>query len=49
MNKFIGVGNLTKDIEVRMTTNGVAVLSNALAMRNDFKNAKGEVFSTKNI
>lgn len=46
MNKFIGTGNLTKDIEVRMTTSGVAVLSNSIAMRNDYKNAKGEYDST---
>ena len=46
MNKFIGVGNLTKDIEVRMTTNGVAVLSNSIAMRNDYKNANGEYDTT---
>ena len=46
MNKFIGTGNITKDIEVRMTTGGVAVLSNSIAMRNDYKNANGEYDST---
>ena len=42
MNKFIGVGNLTKDGELRSTESGKTIYSNSLAMRNDFKNKDGE-------
>ena len=42
MNKFIGVGNLTKDGELRSTESGKIIYSNSLAMRNDFKNKDGE-------
>lgn len=42
MNKFIGVGNLTKDGEFRSTESGKSVYNNSLAMRNDFKNKDGE-------
>ena len=41
MNKFIGVGNLTKDGELRSTESGKIIYSNSLAMRNDFKNKDG--------
>ena len=42
MNKFIGVGNLTKEGELRSTESGKIIYSNSLAMRNDFKNKDGE-------
>ncbi len=42
MNKFIGVGNLTKDGELRSTESGKSVYNNSLAMKNDFKNKDGE-------
>ena len=42
MNKFIGVGNLTKEGELRSTESGKIIYSNSLAMRNDFKNKYGE-------
>jgi single-strand DNA-binding protein len=47
MNKFIGTGNLTKDIELRYTTtSSIPVIQNSIAMRNDFKNANGEYDTT---
>lgn len=42
MNKVILSGNLCKDIELRYTTTNTPVVSNTIAVRNDFKNAKGE-------
>lgn len=42
MNKFIGTGNLCKDIELRYTTSNIAAVQNTIAIRNDFKNANGE-------
>ena len=42
MNKFIGIGNLTRDIEVEMTSTNKIFLKNSIAIRNDFKNADGE-------
>lgn len=42
MNKVILIGNICKDIEIRYTTNGIAVIQNSLAVKNDFKNANGE-------
>ena len=42
MNKVILNGNLCKDIELRYTTTNTPVVSNTIAVRNDFKNAKGE-------
>lgn len=42
MNKVILNGNLCKDVELRYTSNNTAVVSNTIAVRNDFKNAKGE-------
>lgn len=41
MNKIIISGNLCKDIELRYTTNNVAVIQNSIAVRNDFKNKDG--------
>lgn len=42
MNKIILSGNLCKDIDLKYTQNNVPVLSNTIAVRNDFKNANGE-------
>lgn len=42
MNKVILSGNLCKDIELKYTTSNVAVVSNSIAVRNDFKNNNGE-------
>ena len=42
MNKVILIGNICKDIEIRYTTSGTAVIQNSLAVRNDFKNANGD-------
>jgi single-strand DNA-binding protein len=41
MNKIILSGNLCKDIEVRYTTTNKPVVSNTIAVKNDFKNADG--------
>jgi single-strand DNA-binding protein len=45
MNKVILNGNLCKDIELKYTQNNIAVVSNTIAVKNDFKNAKGETES----
>lgn len=42
MNKFIGIGRLTKDVELRTTNSGKSVMSNSIAIRNDYKNADGD-------
>ena len=42
MNKVILNGNLCKDVELKYTTTNTAVVSNTIAVKNDFKNAKGE-------
>ena len=42
MNKFIGIGRLTKDTELRYTTSNVAVAQFSLAVNRDFKNQQGE-------
>lgn len=43
MNKVILSGNICKDIEVKYTqSNNVEVVSNTIAVRNDYKNANGE-------
>ena len=41
MNKVILSGNLTKEIEVRYTQNGKAVVKVGLAVTRNFKNAEG--------
>lgn len=46
MNKVILTGNLCKDIELKQTTNGRTVVSNAIAVRNDFKNKDGKYDTT---
>lgn len=42
MNKFIGIGNLTKDVELSTTTSGVSVGKFTLAIGRRFTNAEGE-------
>lgn len=42
MNKFVGIGNICKDIELKSTNSGKYVLQNSIAIRNDYKNASGE-------
>lgn len=41
MNFTFHIGRLTKDPELRRTSNGKAVATFSLAVRNDFKNADG--------
>lgn len=42
MNKFIGIGNLCKDIELKYTSNDKTFIQNTIAIKNDFKNINGE-------
>ncbi len=42
MNKVIISGNLCQEINVKYTKNNVPVISNTLAVRNEFKNAEGK-------
>lgn len=42
VNKFIGIGNLTKDPEVRYMTNGEAVANCSIACNEKFKDKNGE-------
>ena len=42
MNKIILSGNLVKEIDLRNTGNGTSVVQNTIAVKNDYKNAKGE-------
>ena len=42
MNKVILSGNLTKEVEVRYTQSGKAVVKVGLAVTRNFKNAEGE-------
>ena len=42
MNKVVLIGRLTKDVEVRYTTNEKVVAMFSLAVNRDFKNQKGE-------
>ena len=42
MNKWDGIGRLTKDPEMRYSQSGVAVTSFTLAIDRKFKNAQGE-------
>ena len=42
MNKVVLIGRLTKDVEVRYTTNEKVVAMFSLAVNRDFKNPKGE-------
>lgn len=42
MNKIILIGNLTKDPELKTTTNDLSVVKFTLAIPRKFKNAQGE-------
>lgn len=42
MNRFVGVGRLTKDVDLRYTQNGVAVANFTIAINRPFKNQQGE-------
>lgn len=42
MNVVILIGNLTKDNEVKMINEGMAVLKNTIAVQRQFKNKNGE-------
>lgn len=42
MNRFVGIGHICKDIELKSTNSGKCVLQNSIAIRNDYKNANGE-------
>jgi single-strand DNA-binding protein len=42
LNKWIGIGRLTKSVELRYTPNGNATCSFTLACDRQFKNAQGE-------
>jgi single-strand DNA-binding protein len=42
MNKVLITGNLCRDIEIRQTQGGKAVISNCVAVQRDFKNANGD-------
>ncbi|RQW19878.1 single-stranded DNA-binding protein [Bacillus sp. C1-1] len=42
INRFIAVGRLTRDPELRFTPNGVAVANFTLAVNRPFKNGSGE-------
>lgn len=42
LNKWIGIGRLVADPEVKYTTNGKAVASFKMAVERNFKNAQGE-------
>lgn len=42
MNKFIGLGRLTKDVELTTTTNGTSVAKFTVATKRKFANENGE-------
>ena len=42
MNTIQLIGNLCKDVELRVTSSGKKILDNTIAVRKDKKNAKGE-------
>lgn len=41
-NRFIGIGRLTRDVELKFTPTGVAVASFSIAINRTFKNQQGE-------
>ena len=45
MNRICITGNLTKDIELRHTQSGVAVINFNIGVRRDYKNENGEYSS----
>ncbi|EKN42978.1 single-stranded DNA-binding protein [Clostridium botulinum] len=42
MNKWVGIGNLTKDIDLKFTEGGTAVANFTIAIRRNFKSGSGE-------
>jgi len=42
MNKFIGIGNLTKDVDLRTTQSGKAVTGFTIAVNRRFKDKGGD-------
>ena len=42
INKFIGNGRVTKDIELKATSNGISAANFTLAITRNFKNTNGE-------
>lgn len=42
MNKVVLIGRITKDIEVKNTSSGMAVAAFSLAVNRDYKNAEGK-------
>ena len=42
MNKFFGIGNLTKDVDLRTTQSGKAVATFTIAVNRRFKGQDGE-------
>lgn len=42
MNKVILTGNICRDNEIKILTNNISVLQNTIAVRNEYKNSKGE-------
>ena len=45
MNRTVLVGRMTKDVDLKYTSNGTAVGSFTIAVKRNFKNASGEVES----
>ena len=37
MNKYIATGNLVREMELKYSSNGTAILKNALAVKDEFK------------
>ena len=42
INRFVGTGRLTRDPDLRYTSNGVAVVNFGIAVNRPFKNQNGE-------
>ncbi|MEG1519931.1 MAG: single-stranded DNA-binding protein, partial [Clostridia bacterium] len=42
MNKVILIGNLTRDVELNVTTSGLSVAKFSIAVSRKFKNADGD-------
>lgn len=42
MNKWVGIGRVTKDLELKKTNNGKSFLNFTIAINRPFKNAQGE-------
>lgn len=43
INKWIGIGNLTRDPEIRTTQSGISVASFSIACNEKFKDQSGEL------